>query len=506
MSNFLPKITFTSVARRVAFAAAITLSASVSIAAPTARITASRMSGPAPLAVFFDATASGDSNSAVNPFRELGYRFTFGDAASGTWESSGLPKNEQIGAPLAAHVFETPGTYTIQVTAVDAAGASSSASVSISVLSADSVYSGVNTVCISRNSDFAGCPADARQVGNVSSWPGFVSGRRYLLHRGQDFTALGSLNFAQGDAGLTDAQLGAFGTGAKPRVADVSVHSGMVPDVQWNKRVVVMDLDAAAIRQFRGGMDFLLLRNNSAGYISFADAFGYVASVDPGLFPNPQNIFLVDNYLDVANNNDVPGISGSAVRLAILGNRVDRTSQHNIRLWQMSKTIIAHNRLSGRTVDAIRATIKLQSAGTDQVTDTTLPAGVGNHQRTSYVTVANNQLGSAESNIQWLAASAPQNNQSAEGLENVIWEDNEFRYGTNYADMDIYWVGRNMTERGNRNVTGNRAVNVGTNISGATALPPDWIGPYFIGQASMRLRFGSGPVVRLNAPVPFQVR
>jgi PKD repeat protein len=504
MSDLLSKKTISSASCRVVLAAALTLGASICAAAPAARIVASRTSGPAPLAVFFDATGTADSNGSVNTFRELGYRFTFGDSASGTWEHSGLPKNEQIGAPLAAHIFESPGTYTVQVAAVDAAGASSSATVLITVLSADSVYSGNRTVCMSRTSDFSGCPGGAQQIANATSWPSFRANHRYLLRRGDSFASLGALEFAEGGNGLVDSQIGAFGSGALPVVGDVNVGSGEIPDVQWNKRVVVMDLDASSLRQYKGGSDLLLLRNRSASYISFADAFLHFATRDPGPFPNPQNIFIVENFLDTANN-PLPGISGNALRLAILGNRVERTGQHNIRLWQASKAILAHNRISGRTVDMIRHTIKLNASGTNPVYETTLPLGTSGSQRTSFVTIANNLLGSSESNIQWMAVSAPQNSAYGEGLENVVWEDNEFRNGSNYAGLDIYWIGRNMTERGNKNMTANRAVAVGTDTNN-TALPADWIGPYFPGQASMRLRFGSGPIVRLSAPVPFQVR
>jgi PKD repeat protein len=503
MSTLLSKTTLRSVSNRIAVAAVFMLSASVSIAAPTARVAASRTSGPAPLAVFFDATGTVDSNGAVNPFRELGYRFTFGDSASGTWEHSGLPKNEQIGAPLAAHVFESPGTYTVEVTAVDAAGNSSSATAQITVLSADSVYSGTKTVCMSRTSDFTGCPSGAQQIANATSWPSFRSGYRYLLHRGENFASLGGVEFGEGGNGLVDSQLGAFGSGAQPVVGDVTVSSGAIPDVQWNKRVVVMDLDTTSLRQYKGGSDLLLFRNKASGSISFADAYFHFTTRDIGLFPNPQNIFLVENYLDTSNN-PYPGISGNALRLAILGNHVERTGQHNIRLWQASKAILAHNRLSGRTVDNIRHTIKLNAGGTDPVYEITLPLGSSNSQRTSFVTMANNQLGSSDSNIQWIATSAPQNSTYGEGLENVIWEDNQFRHGSNYAGLEIFWLGRNLTERGNRNVTDNRAISVGTDTNNS-GLASDWFGPYFPGQASMRLRFGSGTVVRPNPPTPFQV-
>src|SRR5262245_21438822 len=109
-------------------------------AAPVARITASLVSGPAPLAVLFDATTTTDSNGSVDTFKDIGYKFTFGDPSSGTWTQSGKSKNEQIGAPLAAHVFESAGTFVVQVMAKDAAGASTTASVTVTVTAPDTYY------------------------------------------------------------------------------------------------------------------------------------------------------------------------------------------------------------------------------------------------------------------------------------------------------------------------------------------------------------------------------
>lgn len=74
-------------------------------------ISISRTSGVAPLSVLFDTSKT----TAVNterPFHELDYFWEFGDPENGTWVVSGLSKNVDKG-PLAAHVFEMPGTYTI---------------------------------------------------------------------------------------------------------------------------------------------------------------------------------------------------------------------------------------------------------------------------------------------------------------------------------------------------------------------------------------------------------
>jgi len=469
-------------------------------AAPSAKLSASRTSGPAPLAVFFDAT--GTTDSAADPIRQIGYRFTFGDAQSGTWQYSNRSRNEQIGGPLAAHVFEQPGTYTVQVTAKDAAGATSVASVTVTVESADATFSGTRTVCMSRSGDFAGCPSGAQQIANASQWPTFQSGYRYLLHRGQDFTALNSLRFGNGSNGIVDAQLAAFGSGAKPLIGNLTLVSGRTPDTTWHKRIVVMDLDVQNIAQDIAGIDVLLLRNSvtRGGMIDIAGAFGYyVLNSTATGWHDPQNIFVVDNVVDRnfgGSDGNPMGIAGNATRFAIMGNSVDRTYEHNIRIWQGNKVVVANNRLSGRAASAIRHALKIHSAGTDQVlssfTGGTLPSS-----RSSYVQITDNKIGSTESNINWLAASSPQNGESAEGLEYVIWEDNDFAYGTNYA-TDIAWAGRNMIGRGNRNITANRGATYA--VGHTEALPSDWRGPYYSSDASMKLRFSGSTTVVPRSP------
>lgn len=470
-------------------------------AAPTARLVASRTSGPAPLAVYFDAT--GTTDSAVDPFRQLGYRFTFDDSNAGTWTHSGLSKNQQVGGPMAAHVFEQPGTYTVEVTAKDASGASSVASVTITVQSADSTYPGTRTVCLSRSSDFAGCPSGAQQIANAGSWPSFQSGNRYLLHRGQDFTGLGGLTFG---LGITDAQLGTFGSGNKPLIGSLTIPSGENPSTQWSYRVAVYDIDASNIVQFRGGTDLLLFRNtvNRGGMIDIASAFGYAVehSTNSG-WRFPENIFVVENNIDrnYFNNGDNPnGIAGNAYKFALLGNTVDRTWEHNMRLWQAHKAIIAHNNLTGRCGEAIRHPFKLHAFGMEAALQPLVPGG-STRQRTSQVQIADNRFGSSASNVNWLATSGPQNNESAEGIEQLIWEDNRFWFGSNYA-RDLTWAGRNITERGNWNQTSNRAATSG--VAGERSLPGDWNGPYYTGQPSMKSRF-TGTEVRPQPPALLSV-
>ena len=75
----------------------------------TATVSPSRTSGVAPLAVFFDATATTHTDSNIRPFHDLSYVWDFADAKGESWRFSGRDKNTAYG-PLAGHVFEGDGT------------------------------------------------------------------------------------------------------------------------------------------------------------------------------------------------------------------------------------------------------------------------------------------------------------------------------------------------------------------------------------------------------------
>lgn len=77
---------------------------------PTAAVTASPTSGPAPLDVDFDASASSDPDGDI-----LRFEWDFGDGSAPV----------QTGAPTVSHTYRAPGTYQARVVALDAAGARS---------------------------------------------------------------------------------------------------------------------------------------------------------------------------------------------------------------------------------------------------------------------------------------------------------------------------------------------------------------------------------------------
>src|SRR5688572_12692926 len=126
-------------------------------------VVASRLSGVAPLFVFFDATGTTDPTTA-RPFHDLEYRWDFRDLGSGYWSTTGLQKNFAKG-PVTGHVFETPGTYTVNYFVRNAAGSTPVQYVQqINVQDPNVVFSGSNTLCVGNSLPVAGsdgCPAGA---------------------------------------------------------------------------------------------------------------------------------------------------------------------------------------------------------------------------------------------------------------------------------------------------------------------------------------------------------
>lgn len=82
--------------------------------APTAVLTASPTSGPAPLTVNFSGAGSSDPDTAAPADTIASYSFTFGDGTSSTQTT-----------PTVSHQYVNPGTYTASLTVTDSRGKAS---------------------------------------------------------------------------------------------------------------------------------------------------------------------------------------------------------------------------------------------------------------------------------------------------------------------------------------------------------------------------------------------
>lgn len=183
-----------------------------------AKVSASRLTGVAPLYVNFDATAT-TSTLSTNPSHELFFAHDFGDPGSGTWangvQSAGLTSKNAAFGPVAGHVWETPGTYTYTCVATDGANPATRTK-TIVVLDPNVVYAGALTICISNSNNFTGAPAGATQVNRAADTDMYAawiahkaSNKRILFCKADTWVASATI-----DAGsLSNMIVGGYGTG-----------------------------------------------------------------------------------------------------------------------------------------------------------------------------------------------------------------------------------------------------------------------------------------------------
>jgi Repeat of unknown function (DUF5648) len=446
------------------------------------QLAATRLSGTAPLAVQFDATGTTSSLTSQHPFHHVRYSFSFGDDRGLSWPASGLPKNSQSGGPLSAHVFDLPGTYQVRVRATDQAGDYSERSITVQVLDPNAVYSGAGTVCVSAAANFSGCPTGASQVTALPSSATF-NGRRVLLRRGETF---GSISIPHGSQNV---QVGAFGTGAKPRVSSIVVGTVRPTSTAFPRDVSIMDLNILqGFEQFSTMSRLLLYRNTFdpptgsliVAQINIASALGYVVqnnTLSPSQYFQPRELFVVENQIRGNTSNPQMGMAGLGTRFVVLGNDMGTAQQHTVRLWAMHKGYIAHNALRGRSSDGIRHALKVHSGGLGDFNDN---YGIsGSTWASRQIVIGNNRLGDATDNNSWTGVAGPQNNgsDSREGLEDVILENNVFHRGPN-TNTEFILMGRRMTSRGNTRADGG-SPNISQYNNSYQLLPSDWVGPFY---------------------------
>lgn len=149
-------------------------------------------------------------------------------ASVGTYTHSGESRATHIGKASTLHCFETPGTYTVRGKISDGVN-SGQAEITVVVQNPDAVFSGANTVCLHMGGGASGGPAGCTYTDVSSgSWPTILPNRRYLLNRGNDFSARGAL-LVSGSAGGSIIRFGAYGSGAKPIVASMAINNVGIP-------------------------------------------------------------------------------------------------------------------------------------------------------------------------------------------------------------------------------------------------------------------------------------
>lgn len=436
----------------------------------TVSLTASRTSGVAPLAVLFDATGTTSNVGTItDTFREPIYTFDFDDPGSGTWPISGLSKSIQIGGPLAAHVFETPGTYTVSVSAPNG----NTATVDITVQDPAVVYPGAQTVFISASGNFAGAPAGAQ---TLTSIPTIVSNRRYIFRDGESF---GALDIPHGVTGNLYTRSNT--ASERPQIAACNLGGMWPPDRNYPEDHTFVGLEfRGQVVQWVTGRRITLhkcaqsVTADSKGVFPASAIDYWAGQVGAGNVYQPREIFVSEHYAR-GNLSADTHVFGAAAYSAVIGCDLMTANQHTIRFGRGYKMFMGHNAARGVSSDGIRHALKFHGGGLSPYTDEY--ATSGGTWATRYLVIANNLFGDATDNNQWTVALSPQNGVSAEGLEDVIAENNRFVRGSQTVS-DLTLGGRRMTSRGNT-LVGGGAITVSTN-SHADALPAEWRGPYYL--------------------------
>jgi hypothetical protein len=414
----------------------------------TLAVAPSRVAGVAPLAVYFD-TLETTAQGSTRPFHELAYCWDFGDERAGSFMTTGLSKNQAKGA-IAAHVFETPGVYTVRTTARDAQGRVASSSVDITVSDPARTFAGEATVCFSTSDNFSGCPAGAQQV-RASSMsalePHLATGKRLLLRRGQTFAGA-SLQINVPGPGM----IGAFGSGDRPRIeGNGSFYISDQEPVFSDWRIADLDMvsngnvDSGWIWLQGKGDHLLVLRVRAVGYangiVGATDLIDHLISQG---FTN-QDIFDALT-LQECEIRDVVGGQGHSLgfvashRFMLLGSTMLNSTQgeHVLRAPWLDRAILSNNVLGGAPEP--RHVLKLNAPIFDQGT-------IGRGRYTEHVVISDNVF-QGDGGHRWTVAISPENGDFDERVRDVIVERNFFTPGP-AVTLGIEVSGQDITIRDN---------------------------------------------------------
>jgi hypothetical protein len=416
---------------------------------------AARTEGVAPLGVFFDATAT-TSTATTRPFHEIEYQWNFGDAASGAWSATpGMPnlsRNLATG-PVAAHVFETPGTYTVCVTAFDGVNTAST-SIEITVTDPNIVFA-ANTLCVGAGSEpvagEGGCPAGASVLASgdfdAAINDNIANRKRILFRRGDVFTGDTDTRVMVEGPGL----IGAFGSGNAPVVnlsgaetVGILISDKETPNFKdWR----VMDLEINGSSEPKaegvlaiGGMDQVTLLRLNIHHVHV----GVRLSPSTLDFPDWEAHHLWDQFfmVDSSIQTLIGGSGGNgmfigAQRFAVLGSVLSDSTggEHVLRTPSVYKGVIGHNNMSTPSSD--KHVLKLHAE----------PFNVSPTGFTEQIVIADNKFTGGTGSA-WTVTLGPQDGSSDETVRNVIVERNWFAPHASQQVAVVVWA-QDVTVRNN---------------------------------------------------------
>lgn len=380
---------------------------------------ASRTSGVAPLAVVFDAVAveSGVVPPAGGDPADAHYAWQFGDPDSGVFATTGNLKTDASGY-IAAHVYETPGTYPVRLTVTTPDGAvhTYEQTVTVTPFSGTSYYVSSRTGLDGHDGRTPATPF--RTVARAASVMG--SNCRVLFRRGDTWTTDAQILITADGPGI----VGAYGSGPRPIIHCTSntLFLGLRAR-DW--RIVDLVLrgaggDSVGIegRQDRVG---LCLRCEVTGFrVGLASSW-----IDP--FAHSGNV-----YADcVAAENTVNNAYLAGDHLAIIGCDLrDAGGSHLLRIWHMRRGLISNSLL--HNPGGNRHALKLHNEHRLNPPDA------------EHIVISDNDV---QGDV-WPVAIGPQDAGSDERIRYVLFERNVVRANSTTQALVCLWA-RDVTARNN---------------------------------------------------------
>lgn len=326
------------------------LSFNVAAAAPTGSCTFNQTSGAAPLAVSFDCSAV---TGGTKPYHNIQY-VAYAGTSLGNWANGAVLGSKSIySGPTGGFVYETAGTYTLQINRTNYAGEQSKQSQTITV----SAFSGT-TKCYYQSAPSGDCPNSGAET-QAADWDAALaacaaSNTQCLFQRGSTFTVDDQGTISGAFSNLT---IGAYSTGARPVVTTASGNmpgNGAVRLVNaslTNIRVMDLDIRGAGSTDTGNCMTVqspatkaLFLRvtcSNVGGGLVIASGSSLTGSI------------LQDNsftYITKNGSSNGNGTFGAYSDSAILGNYVGdyhpATAEHGIRCQPCVRTAISQNTIT----------------------------------------------------------------------------------------------------------------------------------------------------------------
>ncbi len=406
----------------------------------------SRIEGVAPLYVFFEPTF--DTDRAA--FRTRVVKWNFGDASAGIWSTTGGNKNTHTG-PIAAHVFETPGTFVTTAATVGPDGKEITQTATIVVTDPDEVFSGEATICISQTADFSGAPAGCQQIQTVdiSTVNSYIQPEtRILFRRGETWSMPQSLVINVAGPGL----IGAFGAGEDPVFnptrtgisfgdrTPLTANDWRITDLQ----IVGEETSAGAIGLGVQTNNLLLhkltIRNVHSAVSAGDSILSYWNNQGEGTHDLHDGLALSE--LDV--RNIVGGNGGNGVylvgrRMAAMGCSFEDSTaaEHVWRMPHIEKGLLTHNIVSKAAIG--KHLLKLHGPKFDD-------GLLGNGQYTERVQISDNIFRAGVE--AWPLAIGPQNEANDERIRDIVLERNQFIAGSSNAVMVVLWA-QSVTVRNN---------------------------------------------------------